>query len=510
MSKSVQASYWSNRYSAEPDWNGGIHIGKFDGLGEQHSLEEACDAADVWLTREISERCSLYRLVTGLKILEIGCGSGSLPKSMSSMLPKFEYLGFDPALEAIERAKERFKNLDNVEKTSKAKVTFLAQSCEQLLSDLEGNLVGFDDGFDLVIIREVFYLLSQAERDTVAKIIENHTTSGACLFFSDLVASTKSGVNVIDTHLYKRHFAKESPLFLTSTNELVVESWAKELISKSLNLISSSLDVDNNRIYKTYQSALAQEVKSSTNKESYQMLADLANPESEAGSELHYLSAMFQIGEPKHRPLSTNEVGFIANENWENVFISGQTYSLPKGKWSLLIGRSGTGKTSLINAILNEHPAPYNKSEANLLDSKDCFLFSQDIYLFENLSPVQNVSVFNKDKDEARLLLHKLGIRKEVIERKDTSKISGGERQRIALAQCIAANSPVLVLDEPFKGLDKSRRYVLFDIIEKEWGATKSEKSLICIDHDFEFIVGKFDHIFEMMNGYMIEMTPSR
>ena len=70
-----RAQYWGHRYT-HLDWSDGIHIGRFDGLGADATLDDASRKADDALVRDILEQCSLFRLMTDFRVLEIGCGLG--------------------------------------------------------------------------------------------------------------------------------------------------------------------------------------------------------------------------------------------------------------------------------------------------------------------------------------------------------------------------------------------------------------------------------------------------
>lgn len=129
------------------------------------------------------------------------------------------------------------------------------------------------------------------------------------------------------------------------------------------------------------------------------------------------------------------------------------------------------------------------------------FWLTQNLQLLDNLSVLENVEVFSSKKNNATDYLKKLAI-PERRWRAHISKLSGGELQRVAIAQCLASNASLVVLDEPLKGLDKPLRLVLFDIFREASVNKNGDFTMICVDHDFEYIAKHFDFVYEVIAGY--------
>jgi energy-coupling factor transporter ATP-binding protein EcfA2 len=86
--------------------------------------------------------------------------------------------------------------------------------------------------------------------------------------------------------------------------------------------------------------------------------------------------------------------------------------------------------------------------------------------------------------------------------RKHALNISGGERQRLLVAQIIAADPEVVILDEPSKGLDRAARLLIFNALAQRFNGTAGPPpTLICADHDFAALYRHFDYVFEIGHG---------
>lgn len=127
-----------------------------------------------------------------------------------------------------------------------------------------------------------------------------------------------------------------------------------------------------------------------------------------------------------------------------------------------LMGESGSGKTTLLHTI-----AGLITPESGSITEKPekIALMFQDDRLFPWLTVLENVSVVNDNKEASLELLTKMELA-EVAE-KMPSELSGGMRRRVALARALAFNADMLILDEPFKGLDAALTGRIADVIKQ-------------------------------------------
>ena len=164
------------------------------------------------------------------------------------------------------------------------------------------------------------------------------------------------------------------------------------------------------------------------------------------------------------------------------------TLNVPRGALCALIGPSGGGKTTLLNAIAGfERPSSGALAfgGASMLGKapglRPMTVLFQEHNLFPNLTAFRNVGI---GLDPGLRLSHvqiaqvhdalaRVGL--AGMEGRLPAELSGGERQRVALARALARDKPLLLMDEPFSGLDPGLRkdmLALTDVLRKERGTT--------------------------------------
>ena len=172
--------------------------------------------------------------------------------------------------------------------------------------------------------------------------------------------------------------------------------------------------------------------------------------------------------------------------------VDGVTLALPQGQIGVLIGPSGCGKTSLLRAVagLERLSAGQVSIEGQALsdaaahvhqapEQRRIGMVFQDYALFPHLNIAENVGFgiagLPRAEREARVhqLLDLVGLAHAA--RRAPHQISGGQQQRVALARALAPQPRLLLLDEPFSGLDVDLRERLAQevrVILKQSGTT--------------------------------------
>ena len=193
------------------------------------------------------------------------------------------------------------------------------------------------------------------------------------------------------------------------------------------------------------------------------------------------------------------------------------------GEVVCLLGPSGCGKTTLLRLAAGLEVPLSGRILVNGLEMagpsafvpperRGTGLMFQDYALFPHLSIAQNVA-FGLDRlprreaaREARLALRRIGL--EAYADDYPHALSGGEQQRVALARAIAPRPSVLLMDEPFSGLDRRLR----DSVRDETMTVLRETRATCIvvTHDPEEAMRMADRIALMRAGALVQVGTPR
>jgi nitrate/nitrite transport system ATP-binding protein len=205
----------------------------------------------------------------------------------------------------------------------------------------------------------------------------------------------------------------------------------------------------------------------------------------------------------------------IAFNSVKGKFIAVKDINLEveKGQIISIIGHSGCGKSTIINAIGGMVFPSKGKVVLNAKEIKgpgpDRGIVFQNYSLLPWLTVYQNIfqavdaAVKDKSKDEKHGLSEKYLKMVNLWEHREKypKQISGGMKQRVAIARAFAIDPEVLLLDEPFGALDALTKASLHIELLKLWNITHRSKTIIMVTHDIEEAVFLSDRIVVMNNG---------
>ena len=199
------------------------------------------------------------------------------------------------------------------------------------------------------------------------------------------------------------------------------------------------------------------------------------------------------------------------------------SFSLNKKEVVSIVGPSGSGKSSILRIIAGllkptEGYVYFNKklisSNENMIPTgqrKIALMFQEDV-LFPHLSVFKNISfgIDNKSFYEKNKLVSHYLKEFNLLEKKNSfpNSLSGGEKQRVALARVLITDPKVLLMDEPFSNLDSNlRKEICNYTIEK---LKKNNIPVILVTHDIEEAMSVSDNIIVMKKGKILQIGPPK
>lgn len=133
---------------------------------------------------------------------------------------------------------------------------------------------------------------------------------------------------------------------------------------------------------------------------------------------------------------------------------------ISKGQRVCIMGRSGCGKTTLLNIIMGlQQP---DEGTAQIKNVRFSCVFQED-RLVPGLTAYKNIALVNKKADIYSAALQ-IGLTKELLQ-KPAYELSGGEKRRAALLRAVLSDSDAVVLDEAAKGLDEETQQAVITYI---------------------------------------------
>ncbi|MEO8302900.1 MAG: ABC transporter ATP-binding protein [Betaproteobacteria bacterium] len=204
--------------------------------------------------------------------------------------------------------------------------------------------------------------------------------------------------------------------------------------------------------------------------------------------------------------------------------VNGINLEVGRGEICVLLGPSGCGKTTTLK-IINRLVVPTGGRV--LVDGQDTSEFDaitlrrkigyviQQVGLFPHMTVEENIGIvprllgWPKERRQKRALelLDMIGLEARQYVGRYPRELSGGQAQRIGVARALAADPPILLMDEPFGALDPVSREALQD----EFLAMQArlQKTIIFVSHEIDEAVKMADRIAIFRNGLIVRQgTP--
>ena len=181
-----------------------------------------------------------------------------------------------------------------------------------------------------------------------------------------------------------------------------------------------------------------------------------------------------------------------------------------------ILGQSGSGKSTLLDIVagfIEPNSGSVKLERTELLglsvERRPITILFQNHNLFEHLTVQKNillgVSKVLKDSieevEKVQAILKEVGLEK--FEHTIVSQLSGGQQQRVALARVLIRREPILLLDEPFTGLDEETRVEMLDLVKQI--TVEHKLHTIMITHEVEDCERIANHVYKMQKHTLVK-----
>lgn len=196
--------------------------------------------------------------------------------------------------------------------------------------------------------------------------------------------------------------------------------------------------------------------------------------------------------------ITVNDLSFRYADS-DQLILQDVNMCVREGDFVCLLGQSGCGKSTFLRLMAGLE-APSSGSicvDGQPIDgtSLERSVVFQDYGLFPWMSAGENIALALRQRfpekskaecrDIARRALREVGLKDEVFGKYPKS-LSGGMKQRCAIARSFSMNPPILLMDEPFGALDAVTRARLQDMVLDLWSHEERKKTVFFVTHDVE------------------------
>ncbi len=196
---------------------------------------------------------------------------------------------------------------------------------------------------------------------------------------------------------------------------------------------------------------------------------------------------------------------------------------LDHGEFVPILGPSGCGKSTILRMIAGLSPQHPPTTGQALVFGKpveragpDRGMVFQDYTSFDHLSVVDNIAFglecrgvpLKERREQALMWIEKVGLNKDTDAGKYPHQLSGGMRQRVAIARTLILQPRIILMDEPFGALDPGTRYAMQDLLIKLW--REQQATVFFITHSIEEAVFLGDRLLIMSRapGTILHQIP--
>ncbi|CDM70355.1 ABC transporter, ATP-binding protein [Clostridium bornimense] len=162
------------------------------------------------------------------------------------------------------------------------------------------------------------------------------------------------------------------------------------------------------------------------------------------------------------------------------IILKDYDYVFKENQITYIKGKSGSGKTTLLRVLMGFESI--DKGTIEGIDNKRISTVFQEDRLCENLSVMANIKLVSSNLNDSNIeeALDKVGMKD--CKNKPAKELSGGMKRRAAILRALLYEFDLLILDEPFKGLDINTKKSVINFIKQKI----KDKTVIIVTHDME------------------------
>lgn len=197
--------------------------------------------------------------------------------------------------------------------------------------------------------------------------------------------------------------------------------------------------------------------------------------------------------------IKIKDLSFAYPDQPDRFILQDISVEIEQGEFVCLLGQSGCGKSTLLRLLagLNEPTRGEISVNGEVIKGADFnrSVVFQDYGLFPWMTAGENIMLALRQKypkkSKAELkkiteeMIEQVGLKKEVLD-KFPKALSGGMKQRCAIARSLSMNPPILLMDEPFGALDAVTRAKLQDLLVALWDNEEEKKTVFFVTHDVD------------------------
>jgi lipoprotein-releasing system ATP-binding protein len=206
----------------------------------------------------------------------------------------------------------------------------------------------------------------------------------------------------------------------------------------------------------------------------------------------------------------------ISKNYGSHIILNNLNLELEAGTSCAIVGKSGIGKSTLLHILgtldspdqgmitLNTHPIT-SKNADEFRQKHIGFIFQnynvlEDFTVLENLKIASMIRNISYDEQACLEMLDMVNLKHKSSTM--TRLLSGGEKQRLAIARALIHRPKIIFADEPTGSLDQSQATIIEELLMK--GVKEGHVSLIIVTHDLE-LAKKCDRIYQLKDGILNE-----